>query len=244
MVMGITLFRRGSSISEATDAQLDLSADDLRRLVEIERGQRVLLENAYEDTVVALARALESKDSGTGAHSQRVQRYALELAGAVAPELLGDASAEHGFLLHDVGKIGIPDSVLRKPGPLDPDERRLMETHTLVGERMLSDVALLRGEGLKVVRSHHERWDGFGYPDRLAGDEIPIAARVFAVADTLDALTNDRPYRAAGSWEDAATLIVSEAGGQFDPDVVEAFLERELAMRSLQLEFANLAALN
>jgi hypothetical protein len=192
---------------EATDPQLDLCADDLRRLVEIERGQRLLLENAYEDTVVALARALESKDSRTGAHSQRVQRYALELADAVAPELLGDASAEHGFLLHDVGKIGIPDRVLRKPGPLDPDERRLMETHTLMGERMLSDVALLRGEGLRVVRSHHERWDGWGYPDRLLGDEIPIGARVFAVADTLDALTNDRPYRAAGSWDDACKVI-------------------------------------
>ena len=242
--MGITLFRRSSPSDEAIDEQSELCADDLRRLVEIERGQRLLLQNAYEDTVVALARALESKDSGTGAHSQRVQRYALELADAVAPELLGDPSAEHGFLLHDVGKIGIPDRVLRKPGPLDPEERRLMETHTLVGERMLSDVSLLRGEGLKVVRSHHERWDGLGYPDRLAGDEIPIGARVFAVADTLDAFTSDRPYRAAGSWEDASTLIVSEANAQFDPDVVEAFREREQAMRSVQLEFARLAALN
>jgi HD-GYP domain-containing protein (c-di-GMP phosphodiesterase class II) len=241
--MGITRFRRNPP-TEVPDRQLDLGADDLRRLVEIERGQRLLLQNAYEDTVVALARALESKDSGTGAHSQRVQRYALELAGAVAPELLGDASAEHGFLLHDVGKIGIPDRILRKPGPLDPDERRLMETHTLVGERMLSDVSLLRGEGLKVVRSHHERWDGSGYPDRLAGDEIPIGARVFAVADTLDAFTNDRPYRIAGSWEDASNLIASEAGVQFDPEVVEAFREREQAMRSLQIEFAGLAALN
>jgi HD-GYP domain-containing protein (c-di-GMP phosphodiesterase class II) len=242
--MGITLFRRSSPTDEATDGQSELSPDDLRRLVEIERGQRLLLQNAYEETVVALARALESKDSGTGAHSQRVQRYALELAEAMAPDLLGDESAEHGFLLHDVGKIGIPDRVLRKPGPLDPDERRLMETHTLVGERMLSDLALLRGEGLRVVRSHHERWDGCGYPDGLAGDEIPIGARVFAVADTLDALTNDRPYRAAGSWKDASELIVSEAGGQFDPDVVEAFQAREQALRSLQSEFAAQAALN
>jgi HD-GYP domain-containing protein (c-di-GMP phosphodiesterase class II) len=113
-----------------------------------------------------------------------------------------------------------------------------------MGERMLSDVALLRGEGLKVVRSHHERWDGWGYPDRLAGDEIPIGARVFAVADTLDALTNDRPYRAARSWDDACNVIASEAGAQFDPMVVDAFLERELAMRSLQRQFAGLATLN
>ena len=243
--VGIAFIRHGSpSDPPPPHGQLNLSAEDLRRLVEIERGQRQLLENAYEGTVVALARALESKDSGTGAHSQRVQRYALELANAIAPELLGDASAEHGFLLHDVGKIGIPDNVLRKPGPLDPDERRLMETHTLMGERMLSDVALLRGEGLKVVRSHHERWDGWGYPDRLAGDEIPIGARVFAVADTLDALTNDRPYRLAGRWEDASEVIVSEASRQFDPVVVEAFQEREPAMHSLQLEFARLPALN
>ena len=244
MGMGITLFRRTPPTDEAPDGQVELSPDDLRRLVEIERGQRLLLQNAYEETVVALARALESKDSGTGAHSQRVQRYALELAEAVAPDLLGDESAEHGFLLHDVGKIGIPDRVLRKPGPLDPDERRLMETHTLVGERMLSDLALLRGEGLRVVRSHHERWDGCGYPDQVAGDEIPIGARVFAVADTLDALTNDRPYRVAGSWEDASELIVSQAGGQFDPDVVEAFQAREQALRALQYEFAAQAALN
>ena len=242
--MGVTLFRRGSQTDAEAERQAELSAEDLRVLLEIERGQRLLLEGAYESTVVALARALESKDSGTGAHSERVRQYALGLADAVAPELLGDTSAEHGFLLHDVGKIGIPDSVLRKPGPLDPDERRLMETHTLVGERMLSDVMLLHGAGLKVVRSHHERWDGRGYPDRLAGDEIPVGARVFAVADTLDALTNDRPYRAAGSWKDARELIVSEASQQFDPEVVEAFREREQALRSLQREFAGNAALN
>jgi len=109
---------------------------------------------------------------------------------------------------------------------------------------MRSDVAFLRGEGIGVVRSPHESWYGLGASVRLVGDQIPIGARVFAVADTLDALSNDRPYRGAGSWEDAATLIVAEAGGQFDPDVVEAFLERELAMRSLQREFASLAALN
>src|SRR5947208_1217034 len=187
IAMGLTIFRRSAPAGDAADAQLDLGADDLRRLVEIERAQRILLQNAYEDTVVALARALESKDSGTGAHSQRVQRYALELADAVAPELLGDASAEHGFLLHDVGKIGIPDRVLRKPGPLDPDERRLMETHPLARARTLSRGSLLRGQWRKVGRSHPERCDGWRYPDRIARAEIPLAAWVCAVADTLDA---------------------------------------------------------
>jgi HD-GYP domain-containing protein (c-di-GMP phosphodiesterase class II) len=230
----MALFRRGSSTDGSADnSPAGLSADDLRRLVELERGQRALLQTAYAETVAALARALESKDSGTGAHSQRVQRYALELADEVAPELLDDRSMEYGFLLHDVGKIGIPDSVLRKPAPLDDGERRLMETHTVLGERMLEDLALLRGEGLRVVRSHHERWDGQGYPDRLAGTEIPLSARIFAVADALDAMTNDRPYRSAGTWQRAAEQIALGEGLQFDPDVVEAFRVREFALRRL-----------
>jgi ribonuclease P protein subunit RPR2 len=225
----------------AEGRRLDLCGEDLRRLVELERGQRMLLQSAYRDTVAALARALESKDSGTGAHSHRVQRYAMELTEAVAPELVGDTSMEYGFLLHDVGKIGIPDSVLRKPAPLSIAERKLMETHTVLGEQMLDDLALLRGEGLKIVRSHHERWDGSGYPDRLGGEEIPLGARIFAVADSLDAMTNDRPYRAAGRWEDAADRIVRQASRQFDPDVVEAFREREPALRSLHYELAGAA---
>jgi ribonuclease P protein subunit RPR2 len=241
--MELTLFRRSSSEPQVEDEQLELCAEDLRQLVELERGQRLLLQSAYEDTVVALARALESKDSGTGAHSQRVQRYALELADELAPELLDDMSAEHGFLLHDVGKIGIPDRVLCKAGPLDPDERRLMETHTLLGEKMLADVALLRGEGLKVVRSHHERWDGGGYPDGLAGTEIPLGARIFAVADALDAMTHNRPYRMAGSWRDAAEQILLGAKLQFDPDVVDAFHSRELALRRLHRDAPDWAAI-
>jgi HD-GYP domain-containing protein (c-di-GMP phosphodiesterase class II) len=235
--MGITLFRRDSSTDDSADlSRLDLCADDLRRLVELERGQRALLQSAYGETVAVLARALEFKDSGTGAHSQRVQRYALELADEIAPELLEDRSMEYGFLLHDVGKIGIPDNVLRKPGSLDFDERQLMETHTVLGEQMLGDLALLRGEGLRVVRSHHERWDGYGYPDGLVATEIPLGARIFAVADALDAMTNDRPYRAAGSWRDAAEQIFLGARLQFDPDVVEAFRARELALRRLHRE--------
>jgi ribonuclease P protein subunit RPR2 len=220
------------------DEQLLLYAQDLRHLLEIERGQRVLVQNAYLETVAALASALESKDTGTREHSQRVQRYAVELAAVVAPEVLEDPSTEYGFLLHDVGKIGIPDSILGKPEPLDARERRLMKTHTVLGEQVLGGVAFLRGEGLRVVRSHHERWDGGGYPDGLGGTEIPQAARIFAVADTLDAMTSDRPYRPAASWRTAGEEILSQSDRQFDPEVVRAFVEREPALREIQRSFA------
>jgi response regulator RpfG family c-di-GMP phosphodiesterase len=220
------------------EEQLLLYARDLRHLLEIERGQRVLLEKAYQETVAALASALESKDTGTRAHSQRVQSYAMELAGALSPDLAADASIQYGFLLHDVGKIGIPDRILQKPGPLNEGEARLMKTHTVLGEQMLGGVAFLGGDGLKVVRSHHERWDGRGYPDGVGGTEIPLAARVFAVADAVDAITSDRPYRPARSWEEAGREIAAESRRQFDPDVVEAFRERERELRSICNEFA------
>jgi diguanylate cyclase (GGDEF)-like protein len=229
-------FERGAE--RPPEEQLLVYAHDLRRLLELEMGQRERLETAYRSTVTALAGALEWKDLGTGAHSQRVQRYACALARAVDPALLADPSVEYGFLLHDVGKIGIPDRILLKEGPLDRPERRLIETHPLLGERLLTDVALVQGAGLRVVRSHHERWDGKGYPDRLRGREIPLGARVFAVADALDAITSQRPYRAAGSWGDAVAEIVSGRGRQFDPDVVEAFRTEQGVLRQVFRELA------
>jgi response regulator RpfG family c-di-GMP phosphodiesterase len=222
----------------ADDEQLLLYARDLRQLLEIERGQRLLLQKAYRQTVSALATALESKDFGTRAHSHRVQLYALELARTIEPELGSDQSAEYGFLLHDVGKIGIPDSILQKPGPLTPAERRRMQTHTVLGEQMLAGIALLQGEGLRIVRSHHERWDGRGYPDRLEGDEIPLGARIFAVADSLDAMTSHRPYRRAVPWKAARGEILAEAGKQFDPEVVDAFLDAEDSLVDIRRELA------
>ena len=225
--------KRGSE-----EEQLLLYARDLRHLLQIERAQRSLVQQAYHETVSALASALESKDTGTRAHSQRVQRYAMELARCMDSELAEDPSAEYGFLLHDVGKIGIPDNVLQKPGPLDERERSLMQTHTVLGEQMLGGVAFLQGVGLRVVRSHHERWDGGGYPDRLTREEIPLGARIFAVADTLDAITSDRPYRRAGEWARAREVIVGESGKQFDPDVVDAFRACESGLRGIRLEFA------
>ena len=128
--------------------------------------------------------------------------------------------------------------MLQKRGPLDDAERQLMRSHTVLGEQLLGDVDLLHGDGLKVVRGHHERWDGTGYPDRLRGDEIPLAARVFAVADALDAITSDRPYRAARSWDEAFAEILSERGRQFDPDVVDAFRERDGELREIRRALA------
>jgi ribonuclease P protein subunit RPR2 len=216
--------------------QLMLYARDMQHLLELERAQRALLQSAYRETVAALPSALETKDTATKAHSQRVQRYASELARYRAPELLADQSSEYGFLLHDVGKIGIPDHVLRKPRALTAAEQRLMRTHTVLGEQMLGGVALLQGEGLRVVRSHHERWDGTGYPDGLGGEEIPLGARVFAVADSLDAMTTKRPYRDALPWATARAEILAEAGSQFDPEVVEAFRGAERTLREIKRE--------
>jgi ribonuclease P protein subunit RPR2 len=217
--------------------ELILYARDLRHLLEVERKQRDLLQQSYLATVTALASALEQRDTWTSAHSQRVQHYALELLRGVDPELAErEEGLPYGFLLHDIGKLSIPEEILQKTGPLTPSELERMRSHTVMGEAMLKGVQLLEGEPLRVVRSHHERWDGSGYPDGLAGNRIPLGARVFAVADALDAMTTDRPYRPAGSWESAYAEIAAQAGRQFDPAVVQAFAEREPALRRVRRE--------
>jgi len=232
-------FRTTKKRSRGHGEELLLYARDLRHMLEVERGQRELLQSAYLQTVLALASALESKDTGTRAHSQRVQSYASALADAAGQATLArDQSTPYGFLLHDVGKIGIPDGILMKPGPLSPAERRKMQTHTVLGEAMLSGVVFLKGEGLKIVRSHHERWDGRGYPDGLLRDEIPLGARIFAVADALDAMTSHRPYRRALSWSTARTEILQQRKRQFDPDVVDAFVAVEPELREIRRELA------
>ena len=210
------------------EEELLLYARDLRHLLGVERRQRALLERSYLETVTALATALEWKDTGTHDHSQRVVRYALELLTVVEPGYAErERGIEYGFRLHDVGKIAIPDEILLKPARLTAAERAQMEQHTLLGEEILGGVALLQGAGLDVVRSHHERWDGAGYPDGLRGPQTPLGARVFAVADARDAMTSDRPYRGALSWSEARDEIVAQSGRQFDPLVVEAFHDCE-----------------
>jgi putative nucleotidyltransferase with HDIG domain len=225
------------SAEPSTEEQTVLYARDLRHLVELERAQRGLLESAYRETVSALATALGTKDTGTRQHSQRVQRYALELANVIDPTLAADPALEYGFLLHDIGKIGVPDQILLKPGKLSEAEWRLMKAHTVLGAQMIGGVNFLQEAGVQVVRSHHERWDGTGYPDRLAGDEIPIGARIFAVADAVDAITNHRPYREAQSWRACRHEIIAEKGKQFDPAVVDAFCDREHVLHEIRREF-------
>ena len=228
--------------SAAEGEQLLIYARDLSRVLEVERGQRRLLQHAYRQTVTALADALEAKDRSTGLHGHRVQRYGLELAAAFDESLIADPSLEYGFLLHDVGKIGIPETILGKPGPLDATERRLMQRHPLLGVEILAGIPLLEGAGLEVVRSHHERWDGTGYPDGLAGEEIPIAARIFALADALDAITTDRPYRKRLSWDAAIDEILVNSNAQFDPRVVAAFALREGRLRQISADLTERAA--
>ena len=132
-----------------------------------------------------------------------------------------------GYLLHDIGKIGIPDRILLKPAALTREEMRIMQTHTVLGEHLISALPHLQGVAPEVIVHHYERWDGTGYPWGIAGDAIPLAARIFAVADAFDALTSDRPYRRAVSEEDALAEIRRHSGTQFDPAVVRALLEAE-----------------
>ncbi len=178
---------------------------------------------AYQDILEALMAALDTRDTETQGHSLRVAEYTVAIArrlGVVEPEL---TNIRRGALLHDVGKIGIPDAILRKPGKLTEEEWVEMRRHPEIGYRMLCDIKFLE-RALPIVLSHQERYDGTGYPRQLKGDGIPLGARIFAVADTLDAMTSDRPYRAALPYERAHKEIIDFAGRQFDPNVVKAFV--------------------
>jgi len=207
-------------------------AQELRQLHAAERAQRRIveeslerLETSYATTVRALADALELRDDETGGHAERVTRLALELTGRLDPELAAEPQLEYGFLLHDIGKIGIPDAILRKPGPLDPEELEQMRFHPVLGERVLEQIPYLSGLARDVVACHHERWDGKGYPAGLEGEQIPLAARIFALADSFDAMTNDRPYRRAMPITDAIDEIIRSSGSQFEPHLALAFVE-------------------
>jgi HD-GYP domain-containing protein (c-di-GMP phosphodiesterase class II) len=154
-----------------------------------------------------------------------VTTLALLLAAEVAPELTADPELEYGFLLHDLGKIGVPDAILMKPGPLTRREMEEMRYHPILGEKIVAGIPYLNGVARQVVAAHHERWDGGGYPRGLAGPRIPLSARIFAVADAFDAMTNDRPYRKALTFQISVSEIVQGSGTQFDPALVDAFVE-------------------
>ena len=180
------------------------------------------LQESYLATVRTLAFIVEAKDASTREHLERTHDYARALARVVTGEEVGP-ELSYGFLLHDVGKVGIPESILCKPGPLTDTEYEVMKTHPLIGVQIVTPIAFLGG-AMDVIRCHHERWDGRGYPDGLAGEDIPLGARIFAVCDTFDAMTSDRPYRRALPFEATVEEIERHAGTQFDPQVVAAFV--------------------
>jgi HD-GYP domain-containing protein (c-di-GMP phosphodiesterase class II) len=213
---------------ELERAQLRSYAKDVRESYAREVRRTEELRDSYFATVKALAAAVEAKDDYTGGHLQRVHQLGLLLAEAVAPEDAADPQLAYGFLLHDVGKLSIPDVVLTKPGKLNEAEWELMRGHPEAGVRILENVPYLT-RALDVVRHHHERWDGGGYPSALLGEQIPLWARIFAVVDTVDAITSDRPYRDGRSLSVALAALREAAGTQFDPACVEAFCGLDLA---------------
>ncbi len=192
------------------------------RLLPVESPYRELTD-AETAALAALRDTIRTRDLGTGAHSERVRVYALALARAhgVAESQMPDI--ERGVMLHDIGKIGVPDRILLKPGPLSPDEWKIMRTHPEIGRRLIEHIPFLRG-AVPVVSHHHERWDGTGYPAGLTREDIPLGARIFAVADAFDAMTYDRPYSRAVSIAAAREEIERCAGAHFDPAVVATFL--------------------
>jgi response regulator RpfG family c-di-GMP phosphodiesterase len=197
------------------------------------------LESTYRTTLEALGSALDTRDVGTESHSRRVHGYALATAREYGMPEADLADLAHGVLLHDIGKIGIPDAILLKPGPLTADEWAIMRTHPEIGKRLIEKIPFLRG-AVPIVYCHHEKWDGSGYPCGLRAEEIPVGARIFAVVDAFDAMTFDRPYSMAIPFDAAKSELKRCAGAHFDPAVVEAFLRvpegllEEIRRRSLE----------
>jgi HD-GYP domain-containing protein (c-di-GMP phosphodiesterase class II) len=212
-------------------SQLLAFARDINEVYRRERARTAELERALGDleesylaTVKTLAFVVEAKDTHTRSHLDRAHDYAVALASRVAPELAADQTLRYGFFLHDIGKIGIPERILSKPGPLTDEEWAIMRTHPLLGAQILSPVKFLI-PALPIVEAHHEKWDGSGYPRGLRGEEIPLGARIFALVDAFDAMTSDRPYRRALSFEQALDQIAACADTHFDPEVVRSFVE-------------------
>jgi putative nucleotidyltransferase with HDIG domain len=209
------------------EQQIDNYRQHLEQMVAERTGQLQTalrqIERSYEDTLQALGVAIDLRDNETAGHSQRVCRYSIEIARAMGWSDAQLGSLARGAYLHDIGKLGVPDGILLKPGPLTPDERKLMQQHAQIGFDLLKNIPFL-ADAAEIVLTHHERYDGGGYPLGLKGDGILLSSRIFAVADTLDAITSNRPYRRASSFDLASETICALSGSQFDPQVVAVFV--------------------
>jgi len=181
------------------------------------------IQQSYEDTLQALGTAIDLRDNETAGHSQRVCRYSLEIARAMGWQEKELGRLARGAYLHDIGKLGVPDGILLKQGPLTAEERQIMQRHSQIGFDLIKDIPFL-ADAAEIVLMHHERFDGSGYPQGLKSEEIPLGARIFAIADTLDAITSDRPYQRAASFDFAKERIRQLSGTSFDPRVATVFL--------------------
>jgi response regulator RpfG family c-di-GMP phosphodiesterase len=196
----------------------------------------------YQNTLLALVAALDAREHETSDHSQRVVKYTTAIAERMTVQGLDLEEIGRGALLHDIGKIGVPDAVLLKPGKLTPEEWEEMRRHPDIGNQMIVSIPFLSTPAM-IVLSHQERFDGGGYPRKLRGEEIHIGARIFAVADTLDAMTSDRPYRKATTFENAMAEVQRCSGSQFDPEVVRAFADIGVpGLRKIRLDMAKARA--
>jgi putative nucleotidyltransferase with HDIG domain len=182
------------------------------------------LERSYDITLEALGDALDLKDAETEGHSKRVTAFTIAVARAMGLSSDRIRVIARGAFLHDIGKMAIPDAILRKPGALTPDEINIMKEHCWHGYQILRKIPFLT-EAAEIVYAHQEKWDGSGYPRQLKGDEIPLGARIFSLADTMDAIMSDRPYRAAQPFSAARDEIARWSGRQFDPNIVKTFVE-------------------
>jgi response regulator RpfG family c-di-GMP phosphodiesterase len=229
------LARVGAAIEQALERQAErrVQADHMRELEQTVLRQtnelRSLLQHlnaASEHTLLALVAALDAREHETKAHSRRVAEYALHLARAMGMQGEALESTRRGAMLHDIGKIGVSDNILLKPAPLTDAEWAEIRRHPRIGSWILNGIESLRPAS-EVVLAHHERYDGLGYPQKLKGEEIPLGARLFAVADSLDAITSDRPYHRGRSFEMARNEIAANSGAQFDPRAVDVFLQTD-----------------
>jgi putative nucleotidyltransferase with HDIG domain len=202
-------------------------AIDNVELFEKLQGSNAELMMAYDETIEGWSRAMDLRDQETEGHTQRVSAITLKLANDMGFNTDEMVHIRRGALLHDIGKMGVPDSILRKPGPLTEEEWEIMQKHPHFAYEMLAPIAYLR-TALDIPYCHHEKWDGTGYPRGLAGEQIPLAARMFAVVDVWDALRSDRPYRKAWPEDKVRTHIREQSGKHFDPRVTDIFLREVL----------------